>query len=88
VREALSRLPAGLLPTDRRYNPAAQHPYVVSKALGQVQNYSTPELVRAMDILLECNQRLVTSGLDEALVLQQALVQILGAPRPRAAAAR
>lgn len=86
VRQALSRLPAGWLPADRRYNPAAQHPYVVAKALGQAQNYSTPELVRAMDILLECNQRLVTSGLDEALVLQQALVQILGAPRPRAAA--
>lgn len=88
VREALSRLPAGLLPADRRYNPAAQHPYVVSKALGQVQNYSASELVRAMDILSECNQRLVTSGLDEALVLQQALVQILGAPRPRAGAGR
>ncbi len=88
VREALSRLPAGLLPADRRYNPAAQHPYVVSKALGQVQNYSSAELVRAMDLLLECNQRLVTSGLDEALVLQQALVQILGAPRPRAGAGR
>lgn len=88
VRQALSRLPAGLLPADRRYNPSAQHPYVVAKALSQAQNYSTPELVRAMDLLLECNQRLVTSGLDEALVLQQALVQILGAPRPRAAAGR
>ena len=36
------------------------------------------ELVRAMDLLLQCNQRLVTSGLDESLVLQQALVQIVG----------
>jgi hypothetical protein len=32
-----------------------------------------------MDVLLRCNQRLVTSGLDEALVLQQALVQIVAA---------
>ena len=31
-----------------------------------------------MDLLLQCNQRLVTSGLDESLVLQQALVQIVG----------
>jgi hypothetical protein len=30
-----------------------------------------------MDLLLRCNQRLVSSGLDEALVLQQALVQIV-----------
>jgi DNA polymerase-3 subunit delta len=82
VRTSLERLPAELLPADRRYNPAAQHPYVVSKALAQVSNYSTRELVRAMDTLLECNQRLVGSGLDDALVLQQALVQIIGAARP------
>jgi hypothetical protein len=37
-----------------------------------------------MDLLLRCNQRLVTSGLDEALVLQQTLVQIVA---PHAAAA-
>ena len=36
-----------------------------------------PELVRAMDLLLQCNRRLVSSGLDEALVLQQTLVQIV-----------
>jgi len=30
-----------------------------------------------MEILLQCNRRLVSSGLDEALVLQQALVQIV-----------
>ena len=30
-----------------------------------------------MDLLLQCNQRLVTSGLDDALVLQQTLVQIV-----------
>lgn len=91
VRAGLARLPTDLLPADRRYNPAAQHPYVVSKALAQVANYSTRELVRAMDTLLECNQRLVGSGLDDALVLQQALVQIIGAAKPaarRAAAAR
>lgn len=82
VRTSLAQLPAELLPADRRYNPAAQHPYAVSKALAQVGNYSTRELVRAMDTLLECNQRLVGSGLDDALVLQQALVRIIGAARP------
>jgi hypothetical protein len=30
-----------------------------------------------MDLLLRCNQRLVSSGLDETLVLQETLVQIV-----------
>ena len=47
------------------------------KALPQVKRYTEAELVRAMDLLLRCNQRLVSSGLDETLVLQQALVQIV-----------
>jgi len=50
---------------------------VLYKALPQVKQYTHTELVRAMDLLLQCNQRLVTSGLDESLVLQQALVQIV-----------
>ena len=41
------------------------------------------QLEHAMDVLLRCNQRLVSSGLDESLVLQQALVQIV-APAPAA----
>jgi hypothetical protein len=57
---------------------------VLYKALPQVRKYTQGELVRAMDLLLRCNQRLVTSGLDEALVLQQTLTQIAG---PAAAAA-
>jgi DNA polymerase III subunit delta len=74
----LERVPAEKLPADRRFNPLALNPYVLYKALPQVKQYSHTELVRAMDLLLECNQRLVTSGLDESLVLQQALVQIVG----------
>jgi len=31
-----------------------------------------------MELLLECNQRLVSTSLDESLVLQQALVEIVG----------
>ena len=74
----LERVPADKLPTDRRFNPLAINPYVLYKALPQVKQYTHTELVRAMDLLLQCNQRLVTSGLDESLVLQQALVQIVG----------
>ncbi len=73
----LERVPADKLPADRKFNPLALNPYVLYKALPQVKKYTTAELVRAMDVLLRCNQRLVSSGLDEALVLQQALVQIV-----------
>ena len=80
----LERVPADKLPADRKFNPLAQNPYVLYKALGQAKKYSSDELVRAMEILLRCNQRLVSSGLDEVLVLQQALVQIV---TPQTAAA-
>jgi DNA polymerase-3 subunit delta len=80
----LERVPAEKLPADRRFNPLALNPYVLYKALPHAKKYSQDELVRAMDLLLRCNQRLVSSGLDEALVLQQALVQIVA---PQAAAA-
>ena len=78
----LQRVPAGQFPEDRRFNPLALNPYVLFKALPQVKRYTQAELVRAMELLLECNRRLVSSGLDESLALQQALVQIVGAGRP------
>jgi len=88
----LERIPAGRFPADKKFNPLAMHPYVLHRALGQAKNYSSAELVRAMDLLLACNQKLVSSGLDESLVLQQTLVHIAGTarvpwPLPRNAAA-
>ena len=77
-------MPKDKLPEDKKFNPLALNPYVLYKALPQVKKYSQGELVRAMDLLLRCNQRLVSSGLDESLVLQQALVQIVA---PQAVAA-
>ena len=73
----LERVPADKLPADRRFNPLALNPYVLYKALPQAKKYTQDELVRAMDLLLRCNQRLVSRGLDEALVLQETLVQIV-----------
>lgn len=73
----LERVPSEQLPEDRRFNPRALNPYVLYKALPQVKRYTQAELVRAMDLLLRCNTRLVSSGLDEALVLQQTLMQIV-----------
>jgi DNA polymerase-3 subunit delta len=78
-KSQLERVPKDKLPEDRKFNPLALNPYVLYKALPQVKKYGQSELVRAMDLLLRCNQRLVSSGLDESLVLQQALVQIVAA---------
>jgi DNA polymerase-3 subunit delta len=76
----LERVPAEKLPADRRFNPLAQNPYVLYKALPQAKKYTQTELVRAMDLMLRCNQRLVGSGLDAVLELQQTLVQIVTSP--------
>ena len=73
----LEKVPAERLPADRRFNPLALNPYVLYKALPQVKRYTEAELVRAMELLFQCNQRLVSSGLEESLVLQQTLVQIV-----------
>ena len=83
----LERVPADQLPEDKRFNPLAINPYVLYKALPQVKRYTQAELVRAMDLLLQCNQRLVSSSLDESLVLQQTLVQIVANAEPRPVAA-
>jgi len=74
----LTRVPKDQLPEDRRFNPLALNPYVLFKALPQVKRYSEADLIRAMDLLFQCNLRLVSSNLDESLVVQQTLVQIVG----------
>src|SRR5258708_9570539 len=73
----LERVPAAQLPGDKRFNPLALNPYVLYKALPQAKRYSQAELVRAMDLLLQCNRRLVSSTADESLVLQQTFVSII-----------
>ena len=57
----LERVPAAQLPEDKRFNPLSMNPYVLYKALPHAARYSLEELVRAMNLLLECNQRLVGS---------------------------
>jgi DNA polymerase-3 subunit delta len=80
IKTLADRVPADRLPSDKKYNPLAMHPFVLSNALRQTRNYSTTELVRAMDLLLQANRKLVGSSLDSAMVLQQTLVQIVGEP--------
>lgn len=79
-KSQLERVPPDKLPAEKKFNPLAINPYVLYKALPQVRKYTADELVNALEILLRCNQKLVSSGLDEALVLQQALVQIVTPP--------
>lgn len=76
-KSQLERIPAEQVPQDRRFNPLAINAYVLFKALPQAKRYTQAELVQAMELLLRCNQRLVSSSLDESLVLQQTLVQIV-----------
>lgn len=80
----LTRVPADRVPADKRFNPLALNPYVLFRALPQSKKYSREELVRAMDLLLRCNRRLVSSGLDKAFMLQQIIVEI-AAPQATAA---
>jgi len=82
----LGQVPADKLPADKRLNPLAWNSYVLYKALPQVKCYTETELVRAMDLLLQCNRRLVSSGLNKMLVLQQTLVQITARDEKAAAA--
>ncbi len=83
-KAALARVPVERLPADKRFNPLALNPYVLFRALPQAKKYSRAELVRAMDLLLAGNRRLVSSGLDKTLVLQQIIVEI-SAPQATAA---
>ncbi len=79
-RSQLSRVPADALPEDKKFNPLAMNPYVLFRATGQALNYTQAELVAAMDLLLECNLKLISRSLDPSLVLQQELVRIVSRP--------
>ena len=76
----LARVPSGAMPEDRKFNPLAINPYVLFRALGQSRHYTQPELIGAMDLLLECNQKLISRNLDPSLLLQQTLIQIVSPP--------
>jgi DNA polymerase-3 subunit delta len=80
----LKELPADRFPRDKRFNPAEINPYMFFRAAQQASNFTTDELVGAMEELLRCNRRLVGSGLEAGLVLQMAITRIV-ASGPREA---
>ncbi len=73
----LERVPREALPADKRFSPLSMNPYVLFKALPQTRRYTPAELIRAMELLLECNRLLIFSSQDEAMVLQRTVVQIV-----------
>ena len=78
----LEKLPPERFSADKKMSPLGMNAYVLFRAAQQSANYSSPELVRAMELLLECNMKLVSSKLDEILVLQHTLAQIVGSGAP------
>jgi DNA polymerase-3 subunit delta len=77
-KSQLARIPANELPDDKKLNPLSMNPYVLFRASSQAGNYTPGELIAAMDLLLECNQKLISRSLDRSLVLQQTLIEIIG----------
>ncbi len=75
---SLKALPSGRFPVDRRYNPTDINGYVLFRSALHCRNFSAQELVHAMTELLRCNRQLVGSSLEGAMVLQLALVRLLG----------
>jgi DNA polymerase-3 subunit delta len=73
----LKRIPAEELPGDKKFNPLSMHPFMLHGALMHSRNYSMHELVAAMESLLHANLQLISTGLDEALILQQTLIKIV-----------
>lgn len=88
-KSQVEALPADRFAEDKKFSPLGLNPFVLFRAAQQSEKYTREELIRAMELLLEANVKLVSSALDEAVVLQQTLVQLAGAtPRPRSSAAR
>lgn len=73
----LKRIPTEQLPADKKFNPLSMHPFMLHGALQHSRNYSMAELVAAMEALLQANLQLISTGLDEALILQQTLIKIV-----------
>lgn len=73
----IKRVPPEALPGDKKFNPLTMHPFMLHGALQHSRNYTISELVAAMEALLQANLQLISTGLDEALVLQQTLIKIV-----------
>ena len=75
-KRQLAAIPRDKMAADKRFNPLDMNAYVLFSALPHARNYSIQELVQAMELLLRCNLRLVSSGTDPAALIQETLVRI------------
>ena len=76
-QSALRNIPTDQLPADKKFNPLSMHPFMLHGALQHSRNYTMGELVIAMEALLRANVQLISTGLDEAMILQQTLIKIV-----------
>ena len=61
------------------------HPFVIYKALKQSDNYTLQDLIGALEVLLDADIRLKSSGQDAKIVLEHAILRICGGlPQPSA----
>lgn len=88
VKAQMAKWPEERLSRDKKFSPLGMNPYVLFRALEHSSRYTIMELVRGLEILLEANVKMVTSGQEEALILQQALTRLVGANATAAAGAR
>lgn len=78
-KSQMDRIPSWVnanLPADKKLNPLAGHPFALWKASSGIGKYTTNELQKAMELLLETNERLVSSGGDPRSVLEETLIKI------------
>ena len=76
-KSQLDRLNPDDFPEDRKISPLGLHPYVLFNASQQARNYTRAELVRALELLLDCNLKLVSSSLEDKFLVQKMLIQIV-----------
>jgi DNA polymerase-3 subunit delta len=81
--EALPPSATGHLP--RKKDGTGFNVYPLFLSLGEARNFTTEELRAALKACLEANARLVTTQLDDRLVLERLLIGILASNKPRRA---
>ena len=79
IKTQLESLPPDRIP-DKKNSPMGMNPFVLFRALADSKNYSEEELIRNLELLLGCNQRLFSSSLDPSVILQTTLLQLVGTP--------
>lgn len=77
LQSQMRSLDKSMFSEDRRFNPLAQNPYIIFKAMGKVGRYRESELVRILEVLQEANQKMVFVSADPASVLRECVIKIV-----------